>query len=118
MARRRKATGAIGAYDDEFLDCRSIGHAWEVRGYYRDEGGLTRRWLECARCETERRDRWDGASGERYPASYHYTEGYKAPSGDPFSTIDVRLEVMRRVDVYATEDDMLASLTNGRRHRS
>lgn len=104
----------LRTYDDDFLHCRTLGHAWEIVGFYRDEGGLVRRALECTTCETTRTDRWDASSGERFAPDYRYVSGYKA-TGDPFQSFDLRREVVRRADVYASEDQMVAALTGGRK---
>jgi hypothetical protein len=111
------AANPLRQYDDEFLLCRrgNLGHVWAVVGYYRDADGLVRRLLECERCESERRDRWDRGSGDRLTGSYKYAEGYQITGNEtPTSATDVRLEAMRRATVYANEDAMLAHLTTGK----
>lgn len=108
---------ALRGYDEDFLLCRfgNLGHVWEVVGYYRGAGeGEVRRTLVCPRCETERLDRWLSGSGERLPSSYRYPAGYRVElDGDHIGTADVRLEAMRRANVYANESQMLNHLTGG-----
>jgi hypothetical protein len=103
-------------YDDDFLLCRNLGHHWEVIGYYRAPDGIVRRSVTCTRCETDRSDVWERSSGDRHPSSYRYAHGYRVEtgSGDKPGSTDVRLEVIRRAKVYANEQAMLDSMTNGK----
>jgi hypothetical protein len=113
---RATAARALRRYDDDYLLCRrgNLGHSWEVVGYYRGEAGQTCRLLECPRCTTTRTDRWDRDSADRLDSHYAYAEGYAIETGEQHLTVDtheVRREVMRRADVYANEDAMLAAVT-------
>jgi hypothetical protein len=93
--------------------CRDLRHPWERVGYYRDPDGITSRRLRCVRCGTERTDHWDAKSGDRYPSNYRYATGYQitGTDGDRVDAFDVRLEVLRRADVYANESQMVAAMT-------
>jgi hypothetical protein len=104
----------LRGYDEVFLDCRDLRHQWAVDGYYRTPEGQVHRDLTCGRCGTERTDRWDRASGDRLPSHYRYVGGYKVDSfdGERVGPNDVRLEVLRRVKVYASEEQMLAAMTD------
>ena len=109
-------TKALRGYDDTYLLCRNLGHVWEVLGYYRGDAGEVRRTLRCARCETERTDRWLRGTGERLQGHYKYGPEYRLEvEGGHMPAVDVRLEVIRRATVYANESQMLNSLTNGKR---
>jgi hypothetical protein len=116
------AVKALRGYDETFLECRrgNLGHIWRTVGFYRDphEPGVVCRVVRCDRCESERVDRWEKDSAERLAPRYHYAEGYHIgdTNGEYVDTYMVRAEVMRRATVFANEDAMLASLTNGRRH--
>jgi hypothetical protein len=88
-------------------------------GYYRSPDGIMSRRLVCARCDTERTDHWDAKSGERLPCAYRYAAGYQIKSdGDRVDGFDVRLEVMRRADVFANESQMVDAMTRPVRKRS
>jgi hypothetical protein len=93
-----------------------MGHAWEVVGFYRLNGEVRRR-LDCARCGTERLDRW-GMTGARFGSSYEYVDGYRIERDDHgvgVTTTDVRRETLARARVYASQAEMLAAMTNGAR---
>jgi hypothetical protein len=110
------APNPIRSYDEGYLLCRNIGHAWKIHGYYKGAGdGTTRRYLSCERCETERHDKWDTKSADRLNGSYRYSPDYRLDADVQPSKQHVRAEVMRRATVYANEEQMLASLKNGGR---
>lgn len=115
MAKRTltKPSGLVlGSYDNTYLGCRDHGHVWDVVGYYRLDGQVRRR-MDCLRCGTERLDRW-GLDGYRFGSTYHYVEDYVVPEdedGNRVTTTDVRLEVLARATVYASQDEMLAAMT-------
>jgi hypothetical protein len=104
-----KHEGSIKGYDDAFLACRAEQHSWSLIGYYRLPDGIIGRLMVCDRCETLRRDRWDRRSGERLPSSYVYPDGYQIShnGGSPASKADMRLETMRRVSPWASEEQMM-----------
>jgi hypothetical protein len=112
------AARALRRYDDDQLLCRfgNLGHVWEILGYFRSGiAGEVRRTLVCARCGTERTDRWLSGSGERVASSYRYADGYRLDlEGERMAASDVRLEAIRRANVYANEAQMLDHLTGGR----
>lgn len=120
MARTRKAEvdlreGPLYEYDESYLLCRDLRHAWVVEGFFRDSSGVRRR-LHCLRCTTQRIDLWTPA-GVRIKNRYKHPEGYRI-SGGVASEV-VRQEELRRVEVFANEDEMLASLfaASGRKKR-
>lgn len=113
----RPGVRALRQYDDDFLLCRrgNLGHAWEVVGFFRLPDGITARRLRCPRCETTRTDHWDRTTGERHQPVYKYAAGFQiSADGDHVDAYDVRLEVMRRADVYANEGAMLNAVTGGK----
>jgi adenylyl- and sulfurtransferase ThiI len=107
---------ALRRYDADYLLCRrgNLGHIWEVIGFYK-QAGETRRRLECVRCESVRIDRWDADTGERFAPAYKTAEEYKIHWPTEVTAADVRVEVMRRANVYANEENMLAAVTGGTR---
>jgi hypothetical protein len=107
-----KHEGGVKTYDDAFLACRAEQHQWSLVGYYRLPDGVVGRLSYCDRCTTVRRDRWVKKSGERLPSSYVYPDGYQIAhnGGSPASKGDMRLETMRRVDLWANEDTLINSL--------
>lgn len=114
MARRRPVDaleGLLQGYEGTYLDCRNLGHVWTPQGYYRD-GGQVRRLLACARCDTQRTDRWT-MTGTRVSASYEYRDGYRIESEQPVTASAIRVEMLRRATVFASEAQMLEALTDG-----
>ena len=105
---------ALRGYDETFLLCRNLGHVWEILGYFRGAPGEVWRDMQCTRCETERTDRWL-RSGERLQGRYKYVTDYKLETDGRMVAVDVRLEVIRRATVYASENQMLQAATQGRR---
>lgn len=107
MPRRRKETdGALFGYDETWLLCRDVRHAWAVEGYYR-EGTNVRRKLHCLRCSTTRTDTWT-ARGGRIRNQYQHPEGYRITGGIKLQ--DVREEELRRVEIYEDEQALMESL--------
>ena len=114
MSEHTDAMRALHRLDDELITCRrgsGIGHAWRVLGYWQGAGGETRRTLVCDRCETQAVDRWHKRTGERHPRQYRYANGYLLDEHP--QAFEVRMEIMRRVRVFANEDDMMTALTEG-----
>lgn len=115
MATTETVARVLKSYDDDFLTCRNLGHAWEVVGYYRAPDGVVRRSVTCGRCETDRTDSWERSSGVRIGSTYRYAHGYRVETGagEKPGSVDVRLEVIRRASIYANEAAMLAAMTDG-----
>ena len=112
MVRRTGPSGPLDGYDGDYLQCRNLGHVWNVWGYYR-RGSEVYRHLDCRRCRTERIDHW-GTNGARLGNRYLYVEGYRIDRDDDdprLTTTDVRIEMMRRAKVYSSEQAMLDSMT-------
>jgi hypothetical protein len=59
-------------------------------------------------------DHW-GTNGARYSGRYLYVDGYRVQTDDDerVTTSDVRLEMMSRAKVFASEQAMLDAMTNG-----
>ena len=95
------------------MECRNLGHVWRILGYYRDGDAVLRR-LGCARCDTERADRWR-RDGLRLSARYTYADGYRRGPGEGIKPFEVRAEMIRRATVYRNESEMLEALTGATR---
>jgi hypothetical protein len=109
MARRKTVDlreGELVHYDETFLLCRDVRHAWSIEGYYRD-GTTVRRKLHCLRCSTTRLDTWTPKGG-RLRNQYAHPEGYRLGKGIKLQ--DVRQEELRRVKVFENEESLLQSL--------
>jgi hypothetical protein len=93
---------------DEFLECRDLRHVFFPVGYYRSNGYVHRR-LQCGRCGGLGRDTWDSQGRRVKPRGYELPEGYRVKGTGGVAT-DVRKEVLSRVTVYASENQMAAEL--------
>lgn len=111
----RNAKEALSTQTDEFLECRDLRHPWTAVGMFY-VGKEIHRKLVCARCETEAVDRWTPKGG-RINRQYKYPQGYQAHVGIRIKPVDVRREVLTRVPVYNTEQEMMAALISGGRAR-
>lgn len=111
---KREAAETLQESSQVFLECRDLRHPWKVVGLFYVGKEIHRR-LVCTRCETEATDRWTPYGG-RIARQYRYAKGYQA-KGVRIRPVDVRKEVLNRVDVYATEDDMMMDLVSGGRRR-
>lgn len=112
----KNAAEALKGQTDEYLDCRDLRHPWSKIGAYY-VGKQIHRTLVCTRCGTEATDVWT-STGRRLARRYKYAKGYQA-KGLRIRPLDVRREVLHRVEVFASEDEMLAGLfsNQGRRRR-
>lgn len=99
MARRN----GITSYPEEWLDCRALGHAWARKGVYQVKGRGTGklRVLQCARCGTKRRDRFNAAGVKLGTYYYAHPEGYRLPKTP---RRDFTKEQLRRVQVQVVPD--------------
>lgn len=100
--------GGISNYDQTFLECRDMLHAWYVVGHYQANGHIER-LLECRRgCSVQGIDTLN-RHGRRVKArKYQYPDGYQVEGG--IDKEDVRAERLRRVKVYASEQTMQQAL--------
>jgi hypothetical protein len=112
MATAKEVAAALHDYDDDYLTCRNLGHYWRVLGYFRGASGVVARSLECQRCQTVRLDSWEARGGGRIGSRYRYGVDYRLAGVQP-AAAEVRIEVLRRATVYASEGEMLAALSNG-----
>lgn len=101
------AEEALSDYDENFLECRALRHAWRVVGYYR-QAGEVRQALVCMRCPMERTSRWT-PQGDRISLSYRPPEGYYI-KGAGVTPWDVRHALIGRVTVHTSEAALLESL--------
>lgn len=105
---------ALADYDDDFIECRDLRHPWQVVGYFRN-GGMVSRRLQCQRCPTVRIDVWS-RSGQRVDSHYVYPPGYQIHgTGGHVSPEMIRKEVMKRVDIFGNKEEMLTVATGGRK---
>lgn len=98
-------------YPGKFLECRSLQHRWKLIGFFH-QGGEVVRALVCERCDMDRHDYWS-RGGARLRSNYHQPDGYRIGNGGA-SQWEVRQEVLNRVTVYGSEDQMHASLMAGK----
>lgn len=99
----------LAEYNETYLTCRDLMHAWRVFGYYRGGGwtGATKRLLKCERCGMERTDAWDGITVRH---TYDQPDGYRL-EGVHLSKADVRAEQLRRASrIFDSEDEMKKAL--------
>lgn len=128
MPKRAAATAAdpdpidvdlvLADYNETYLVCRDLMHAWRPLGWYRKVGwsgaGNTHRLLVCDRCGMERDDRWDGAETRH---SYAQPDGYHV-EGVRISKADVRAEQLRRAKrIFDSEDAMRKNLAQRQRRQ-
>lgn len=69
----------MGTYDQNFVECRDMGHVWRRLDAHPD-GDVLIRTLVCERCDTERHESF-GRYGEIDTRRYHHQEGYLLPKG-------------------------------------
>lgn len=114
----KNAKEALASTETEHLECRDLRHPWSVIGLFYAQGAHGRevhRKLVCSRCGTEATDRWS-PRGTRIARQYKYVTGY-SHKGVRIKPIDVRKEVLGRVQVFDDEDTMLANLFSARRRK-
>ena len=86
----------------EWIECRTLLHAWESIPY---DGEAPRRWratrsttimlFRCLRCATKRYDVWSNVTGDLVDRAYRTPEGYSLPKGAGAKVL-VRKEYLRR----------------------
>lgn len=102
----RDQVGTIGPTDEDFVRCRTIGHAWDVIEEVQELGPSWRVWrhyirLRCTSCTTERHDGINdyGEVGQRfyrYPLNYQYARGEPVPTKSEFRLRFVSVSERRR----------------------
>lgn len=116
----RNASQALGQQSMAHLECRDLRHPWSVVGLFYAQGPNGRkevhRRLVCARCGTEATDKWS-PKGNRIRREYKYAAGYQS-KGIRIKPVDVRREVLQRVTVFGSEEEMLTGLFRGKRKRA
>lgn len=105
---------ALHSYDDTYLMCRDLRHSWSVVGYF-DAGGYVNRRLACSRCPTTRTDRLERRTGARAHPKYDYPDDYKI--GGRVAASDVVREVLDRVTVYGSEEQLMTSMLAPRKRK-
>lgn len=103
---------ALDQLEEKFLRCRDLRHSWKEVGYWRDSSGENRR-LVCSGCRTIGYDTWVPGLGKK-PRRYEYPDGYRIEGGR-IASEDVHEEIMRRVTVYNSQEEMMAALAGGKR---
>ena len=106
---------SLHAYEDTFLECRDLKHSWKRQGAWNEGTRICRR-LVCTRCEMVRIDRWR-PNGYREVPRYIPPPGYYL-KGDSYTPVEVRREVISRIELFGSEADLMASLTGRRSRRS
>jgi hypothetical protein len=94
----------LSSYPEEWLDCRSLGHAWARKGVFAVRGKrpvVRVRVLQCARCGTRRKDRIDSAGVKIGTYYYNHPEGYRLKK---MKRVEFTREQIRRVDVIIVPD--------------
>lgn len=104
-------------YPQQFLDCRDLRHPWKTVGFYHQGGDIVRS-LMCPQCNSSAYDTWSPGANRRKPRRYDYADGYRIGGGARVSMQEVREEVLNRVTVYDTVEDMNAALFKPRRGRA
>lgn len=94
---------------EDFLRCRDLRHAMEPLGAFR-RGMEVHRTVICVRCNTERTDVWRIDTGARERAQYKYSKGYQVQGLGPIQAFEIRREVMDRVTIFETQEDMLQAV--------
>lgn len=97
----------LRTYNETFLICRDLRHAWEPSALWRDKGKVKRR-LSCDRCGTQRVDCWT-RWGEREAPRYIYPDAYQL-KGDVYAAKEIRVEMMSRLSVFDSEETMIESV--------
>lgn len=94
---------AIAGLNDEYVECRTLLHAWEEIPY---DGNAPHRWrvatrsttilaFRCLRCSTLRYDVWSNVTGDLIERTYHTPTGYALPKGHGRKVL-VRKEYLNR----------------------
>lgn len=107
----------LNSYDETFLECRDLRHAWRRIGYW-NEGWRVVKLLQCQRCPTTRRISMR-ANGAIIDSKYEYPDGYQIKGagmgGVPGDKL--RVEAMKRARVWASENEMMEALKKPRARR-
>jgi hypothetical protein len=96
-------TGDLRHALPQWIECRTLLHAWENVPY---NGEAPRRWrtatrsttimqFRCLRCGTIRYDVWSNVTGDLVERAYRTPEGYALPKGEGAKVL-VRREYLRR----------------------
>lgn len=107
----------LDQYEESFLECRGLAHAWSSVGFFQD-GGYVSRLVRCARCGTEKVQTMR-TNGSFVRNRYEHPEGYLIAGGGVTKT-DVRYEVLRRASsqTYGSLGELREHLKNKRSRRS
>lgn len=101
MAKRRD--DYLSNADDDFVDCRSLGHNWDDVGDFMN-GRSVHLVLQCQRCESYVVVEWSKSAGTIESRKPKYTPGYLNNTGQPVSRADARLERIRRTKFQGTKE--------------
>jgi len=86
----------LSGADDDFVDCRAMGHALIDVGDYMN-GQHVHLVTQCQRCESYFILRWDKQAGTADPRQAKYTPGYLNTTGSGrIPKAEARLEKIRR----------------------
>jgi hypothetical protein len=106
----------LKAKPDHYLECREMGHRWKKLGYFHFRAthgqGVCRKSL-CERCDTTRYN-WYESDGARLWTEYEYPDHYLLQGTGRVLPKEVRREAIRRAAVFASEDMLDMTLTEGK----
>jgi hypothetical protein len=96
--------GTLHDYDDTYLECRGLMHAWRHIGFFQDHSYVSR-LAQCTRCHT-RRIQTMNRSGEYISnPRYEYPDGY---NHEYLERSEFRRETIRRAgSVFGSMDQLL-----------
>lgn len=99
------------ALDTSFVQCRTLGHAWDMAPGGWDGKGKSyldgkRILFRCMRCPTIKKELWGEHSGEMLTRTYEYPEGYSVDHETLEDAVDVygtmrqsfRIEYLSRIN--------------------
>lgn len=91
-------------YDETYLECRGLMHAWRHIGFFQD-GGYVSRLAQCTRCRTRRIQTMTRSGAYVTNPRYEYPEGYNF---EYVERAEFRKETIRRAgSVFASKDQLL-----------
>lgn len=95
---------SLNDYDDTFLECRGLMHAWRHIGFFRDAGFISR-LAQCTRCHTRRIQTMTHSGAYVSNPRYEYPEGYNF---EYLERSEFRKETIRRAsDMFSSRDELL-----------
>lgn len=111
-AEHLNAEQMLERYEEDYLECRGLLHAWRRVGFFSD-GGYISQLTVCERCHT-RKITTMTRNGMFVSSRYEHPEGYRL-SGSYVSRTDVRRETLRRYagQVFNSADALIRAQETG-----